>query len=107
MRYQMLYRRIGPSVAVYSQFRQRPRKDGLTRPTGPKSPAQTPANVDRWLMVASPDGFGLANRAALGSNSEAAISENVVQAVVVYISGLVCPRVERRPVFSAKVVAAT
>lgn len=105
MLYQMLYRRIGPSVTVYSQFRQRPRKDGLTRPTGPK--AQTPANVDRWLMVASPDGVGLANRAAFGSNSEDAISENVVQAVVVYILGLVCPRAGRRPVFFAKVVAAT
>jgi hypothetical protein len=46
MLYQMLYRKIGPSITGYSQFRQRPRKDGLTKLTGTNTQAQTPANVE-------------------------------------------------------------
>jgi hypothetical protein len=66
MLYQMLYRKIGPSSTDYSQFRQRPRKDGLTKLTGTNTQAQTQRTLKRWLMVASPDVLGFANRGHLG-----------------------------------------
>ena len=71
--------------------------------------AQDPANkAERTLTAAraSPDGLDFANRAAFGSNAEAAISENPAQAVIAYI-GLVGPRSGRRRDFFAEVAATT
>ena len=81
MLYQMLYRKIGPSITGYLNFGNARARDGLTKLTGTDAQAQTPANVE------TPAHGGLAGRAwfrksgaALGSNAQAAISEKVVQA---------------------------
>jgi hypothetical protein len=101
MLYQMLYRRIGPSITGYSQFRQHPRKDGLTKLTGANTQAQTPANVETLALG------GLAgcawfrkSGAALGSNAQAAISEKVVQVVIAITR--CASYLGRRPDFSSR-----